>query len=339
MEKGGAPPYPGPMSRRSWTLLVILAAIWGASYMFIKIGIRDLSPGMVAFSRIALAALVLVGVAGARGALGGFSGRIGTLIAVGAIQVAAPFLLISAGEQEISSSLAGILVTSAPLFTALLAIWIDHEERSQGLRLVGVLLGVGGVALLLGVDLGGSGDQLLGGLAVVLAGLGYAVGGFLIKHRLGDLPPIGVAAWVIVAATVLLVPVGVIGAPGELPGLGPAAAVVVLGVAGTGIAFAIFYDLIATVGPSRAFIVTYLAPGFAVVYGATLLDEPIGVITVLGLVLILIGSWLAAEGRSPLRLLGLGRGRGAAGVGPADEERRGPVPIGAELAPERVQGR
>lgn len=267
--------------------------------MFIKIGVREISPGMVAWARIALAALVLVGIAAARGALGGFGGRAGTLLLLGAVQVAAPFLLISAGEQEISSSLAGILVTSAPLFTALLAIWIDHEERSQGLRLVGVLLGVAGVGVLLGLDLG-SGDQLLGGLAVILAGLGYAVGGFIVKHRLGELPSIGVAAWAIVASTVLLIPAAIIGAPSEVPGLGPIAAVAVLGVLGTGIAFAIFYDLIANVGPARAFVVTYLAPGFAVVYGAVLLDEAVTVATVLGLALILVGSWLAAEGRLSL---------------------------------------
>jgi drug/metabolite transporter (DMT)-like permease len=157
------------MDRRSWSLLLMLGAIWGASYLFIKIGLRDLSPSMVAFVRIALAALVLLPVAASQGALAGVRSRMGWLALVGAVQVAGPFVLISAGEEEISSSLAGILVASAPLFTALLAIRIDREERSRGLRLVGVLLGFAGVALLLGVDLGGSGAELLGGLAVVLA--------------------------------------------------------------------------------------------------------------------------------------------------------------------------
>src|ERR671910_2530320 len=174
------------MDRRSWLMLLVLAAIWGASYMFIKIGVRDLSPAMVAWSRIALAAIVLVGLAMARGALPRPRGLVGTLVLVGAIQVAAPFLLISAGEEEISSSLAGILVASAPLFTALLAIWVDHEERSQGLRLVGILVGIAGVALLLGVDLGGTSAELVGGLLVVLASLGYAIGALLVKHRLTE---------------------------------------------------------------------------------------------------------------------------------------------------------
>ena len=322
------------MDRRAWTMLLVLGAIWGASYMFIKIGLRDLSPTMVAWSRVALAALVLCGLAAARGALAGFGGRIGILALVGAIQVAGPFLLIAAGEQEISSSLAGILVTSAPLFTALLAIWFDQEERSSGSRLVGIMLGVAGVALLLGVDLGGSGDALLGGLAVLLAGLGYAVGGLLVKHRLGDRPPIGVAAWVIVASTLMLAPFAAISAPDALPGLGPVAAVVALGVLGTGVAFAIFYDLIATVGPARSFIVTYLAPGFAVVYGALLLDEEISAATIAGLALILLGSWLAAGGRvaDPDR-------REVVGVGPPAEEGGGAVALVPDLAAEPLERR
>jgi drug/metabolite transporter (DMT)-like permease len=278
-------------------MLLVLAAIWGASYMFIKIGVRDLSPAMVAWVRVGLAAGVLGGIAAARGVLRGLAARWKVLALVGAVQVAGPFLLIGAGEEEISSSLAGILVTSAPLFTALLAIWIDHEERSHGLRLVGVLLGFAGVVVLLGVDLGGSGDELLGGLMVVLAGLGYALGGFLVKHRLADVPAVGVATWVMLASFAWLTPAALATFPSSSPAAGPVAAVVVLGILGTGIAFAIFYELIATVGPARSFIVTYLAPGFAVVYGATLLDEAITVSTIAGLALILAGSWLAAEGR------------------------------------------
>lgn len=289
------------MDRRSWLLLLVLGAIWGASYLFIKIGLRDLSPSMVAFVRVALAALVLLPIAASQGALAGVRSRAGWLALVGAVQVAAPFVLISAGEEEISSSLAGILVASAPLFTALLAIWVDHEERSQGLRLGGILIGFAGVALLLGVDLGGEGAALLGGAAVVLASLGYAIGGFLVKHRLAGMAPLGMSASVMTASAVLLLPPALLTAPGAVPGLGPAVAVAALGVLGTGVAFVIFYGLIASVGPARAFLVTYIAPGFAVVYGATLLSEEVTVATLAGLALILTGSWLAAEGRLPGR--------------------------------------
>lgn len=286
------------MDRRSWLWLALLASIWGASYMFIKIGLRDLSPAMVAFTRIGLAAAVLMPIAAARGALRGLRRHIPVIVLVGAVQVAGPFLLIALGEQEISSALAGILVATAPIFTAVLAIWVDHEERSEGARLVGIVIGIAGVVALFGLDLSGSGSALLGGLAVVLAGLGYAVGGFLVKHRLAAAAPIGVAASVMVASTMLLLPAAVLTAPSSFPALGPVAAVTALGVVGTGFAFALFYTLIGRVGPARSFIVAYLAPGFAVVYGALLLDEQITGTTLVGLALILGGSWLAVEGAS-----------------------------------------
>jgi drug/metabolite transporter (DMT)-like permease len=300
--------------------LLLLASIWGASYMFIKIGLRDFSAPMIACLRIALAAAVLVPVAASARALGAVRGRVGTVAVVGAVQVAGPFLLIGLGEQEISSALAGILVATAPIFTAVLAIWVDHDERSEGARLLGIVIGIAGVVGLFGIDLSGSGSAVLGGLAVVLASLGYAAGGFLVKHRLGHAPPIGVAAWVMVAGTMWLLPAALLTAPGSVPALGPIAAVTALGVVGTGIAFAIFYTLIGRVGPARSFIVAYLAPGFAVVYGALLLDERITAATVAGLALILAGSWLAVEGSIPWR-------RGEAAALPDSAPR--PAPTGA----------
>jgi len=289
------------MDRRAWFWLLALGAIWGASYMFIAIGLRDLSPAMVAFVRIALAAVVLIPVAAAQGALKGVRPFAGWLVLVGVVQVAGPFILISAGEEEISSSLAGILVAAAPLFTAVLAIWVDHEERSQGLRLVGVLIGLAGVGLLLGVDLGGGGSELLGGLAVVLAALGYAIGGLLVKHRLAGMAPVGMSGLVMAASAFILLPVALATPPGSFPGLGPIAAVATLGVLGTGVAFVIFYWLISTVGPARTLIVTYVAPGFAIIYGGLLLSEEISAATIAGLAMILAGSWLSAEGRLPGR--------------------------------------
>jgi drug/metabolite transporter (DMT)-like permease len=289
------------MDRRSWSLLVVLGAIWGASFLLIEIGLRDLAPGLLAWARIALAALVLMAFAHASGALAGLRERLPGIMVLAAVQVAGPFLLIAAGQQEITSSLAGILMTTAPIFGAVLAIWVDHEERSSGLRLVGVILGFVGVVVLLGLDLDGSAMALLGGLAVVLAGLGYAVGGFIIKHRFGGYQPLGVAAAVMAGSAVWLTPAAIASVPPAAPGAGPLLAVVALGVVGTGVAFAIYYELFATVGPARTLIVAYLIPGFAVAYGALLLGESITVVTLAGLALILAGSWLAAEGRVPWR--------------------------------------
>lgn len=287
--------------RRAWVLIGVLAALWGASYMFIKVGLDDLDPVAIVFVRTLLGALVLLPVALSRGAFGAVRARIGTVAVLAAVQVAIPFLLITIGEVHISSSLAGILVSSAPIFTALLALQFDAAERSHGLRLVGVVVGIGGVVLLFGLDLTGDVEELLGGLAVLVASLGYAIGALMIKHRLKGIQPVGIAASTMALASVLMLPALPFSLPDHTPSLETTGAMLALGFGGTGLAFLIFYTLIADVGPARASIVAYVAPGFAVLYGGLLLDEAIGVTTIVGLVLILAGSYLGAEGRMPWR--------------------------------------
>ncbi len=270
-----------------------LGAIWGASFLFIEIGLRDMGPIVVAWARVALAAAVLVPVAWFRGELRIRGASVGLIALLGTVQVGVPFAVLARGQEEITSSLAGILVASTPLFTALLAVRVDPAERSEGVRLWGVIAGLAGVALLLGVDLSGTSAEALGGGLVLLASLGYAIGGLITKLKLPGAPGTGVAAWITLAATILLTPLAIANAPAEMPGLGPIAAVAALGIIGTGLAFAIFFGLMTTIGPARTFIVTYLSPAFAVVYGAFLLDEPISLATLAGLALILAGSYLA----------------------------------------------
>jgi drug/metabolite transporter (DMT)-like permease len=273
-----------------------LSAIWGGSYLLIKIALRDLSPEMVAFTRMALAALVLLAIAAPRGELAPLRGRLAWVALLGAVQVAGPFLLIAAGERSISSSLAGILVATTPILTALLALRLDHAERSQGTRLAGVAIGIAGVVAIFGLDLSGSGAAVLGGLAVVLASLGYSVGGFMLKATLADAPPIGVVAGVMAASAALLAVPAAATLPSAAPAAGPLAAVLALGLFGTGLAFVVFYALIAKVGPAKTMLVSYIAPGFAVAYGALFLAEPITAGKIVGLAAVLLGSWLGAGG-------------------------------------------
>ena len=287
------------MSRRAWIELGIVAALWGASYMFIKIGLRDLSPEVVVFLRTALAALILVPLALHRDALRGLRDRVPQIVLIAAVQAAGPFLLIAIGEQSISSSLAGILVSCAPIFTAILALWVDHDERLGKAGILGIGIGILGVGLIVGLDTEGS--ALLGALAVILASFGYAIGGFWIKRSMKGVQAIGLVTAIMTVSAALTLPLAVISAPASMPDAGPLLAMAALGFGGTGIAFVIFYGLIAQVGPSRASVVAYVAPGFTVAYGALLLDERITAATIAGLVLIVGGSWMAAEGRLPAR--------------------------------------
>jgi drug/metabolite transporter (DMT)-like permease len=306
------------VDRRSWTLLGVLASIWGASYLFIKIGLEDFSPAMVVFLRTFLAALVLAPLALRRGALAGLGARWWPVLLLAAVQVAGPFLLISWGEEEISSSLAGILVASAPILTAMLAIFVDRDERVTRTGGIGIGIGIVGVALLLGVDVGGDSAALVGGLAVVLASLGYAIGGFYLKARFKDTQPIGVVTATMFASALLALPLALATFPSGAPGAGSVAAMAALGAGGTGIAFVIFYTLIAEVGPTKASIVAYVAPVFAVIYGVAFRDESFTLSTVVGMALILSGSWIAAQGRLP------GRAEEA-----DDRSRREPLPVPA----------
>jgi drug/metabolite transporter (DMT)-like permease len=290
---------PRTVDRRSWTLLGVLASIWGASYLFIKIGLEDFSPAMVVFLRTLLAALVLAPLALSRGALTGLGSRWWPVLLLAAVQVAGPFLLISWGEEEISSSLAGILVASAPILTAMLAIFIDRDERPTRVGGIGIGIGIVGVALLLGVDVGGDSAALVGGLAVVLASLGYAIGGFYLKARFRETQPIGVVTATMFASAALTLPVALASFPGDAPGAGSIAAMAALGAGGTGLGFVIFYTLIADVGPAKASIVAYIAPVFAVIYGVAFRDEAFTLSTLVGMALILGGSWIAGQSRAP----------------------------------------
>jgi len=270
--------------------------------MFIKIGLDDGLPApAIVFWRTALAALVLLPVALRLGAARELRSRFVPVALLALVQVAAPFLLITFGERHISSSLTGILVATAPIFTFLLAFAIDREERAGGLGLLGVGVGIAGVVLLLGVDTSGSAAALVGGLMVVLASLGYALGSYYLKRRFADAQPVGVVAGTMAVSALMTAPFAVLDLPAHGPGIGSIAAVSALGIIGTGIAFVIFYDLIGRVGPAKATLVAYVAPGFAVVYGVLLLGETFTLATTAGLVLIIAGSWLAAEGRLPRR--------------------------------------
>jgi len=281
-------------------MFAALSALWGASYMFIKVGLEDgVPPVAIVFIRTALAALVLLPVAARLGALRGLGARIGAVSVLALLQVAAPFVLITLGERDIPSALAGILVATAPIFTFLLAFVLEGEERAGRASLAGVGIGMVGVAVLLGVDSGGEGAALLGGLLVVLASIGYALGSWYLKRKLADVQPVGMVAAAMAASAVFTAPVVALDPPDHFPALDAAASLLALGVLGTGIAFVLFYSLIASEGPARASIVAYVAPGFSVIYGVTLLDESFGLATAAGLLLIVIGSYLAAEGRSP----------------------------------------
>ena len=276
------------MSRRHLLMLGALAAIWGSSFMFITIALRDLAPSTLILFRMgfgALALAVFVRVAGY--GLAQLRPYAWPLALLALINTAVPFFLIAWGQQHINSGLAAILNASAPLFTALFALSIDRTQRVTGSRLAGVVLAFGGVVLLVGFELGGGERAVAGALAVVAAAACYGIGGLYAGRRFTGLPPALVAFGSLAWATLFVLPVGA--AQATAFGWETFLSVLYLGVAATGVAYLLYFGLIAGAGASKAVLVTYLVPSLALVYGAVFLDESITLISLVGLALVLAG--------------------------------------------------
>src|SRR5215216_187870 len=271
------------MSRRSLAMFLLLSGFWGASYLFIKVALDDgVAPWAIVSARTALAALVLLPLAANMQVLGSLRGRLAPVLVLGLVQAAAPLTLIALGEERISSSLTGILVSSAPIFTFLLAFALTGAQRAGRLSLAGVGIGIFGVGMLLGVDAGGGAEALVGGLFVILAAFGYAVAAWYLKRNLSGVEPVATVAGTQVVAALVTLPLGLLHVPSAVPGLDAIGSILVLGVACTGIAFVFFHSLVASDGPATASLVGYVAPVFSVFYGVVLLDERFTMVTAAG---------------------------------------------------------
>ena len=287
------------MTPRQVGLLAALSAIWGGSYLLIKYALEDLSAPVIVCARTALAALVLViAMRGTtRGALADMRRRPGWAIVLGCVSVAIPFTFITLGELEVPSGLTAVLISPASLFVALFAPWIDPSERIDRRQAIGMAMGLGGVALVVGVESVHSLGELLGALAMIGAAASYGLSSFVVKRRYGHLAAMQTSLVSITVTTVLTFPLAVATLPSEMPGARALLSVLALGAVGTALAFVIFYKLINEVGAGRASLVSYLAPGVALLYGALLLDEAITPAAIAGLVLILGGVALASRRR------------------------------------------
>jgi drug/metabolite transporter (DMT)-like permease len=287
------------------SVLLLLAAIWGSSFMFIKLALEDLSPSATMFGRCLVATLMLGGIlvvrrglAGAVGCLREF-GRAG--IVLGVVSTALPFWLIAWGETRIDSGIAAIANATMPIFVALLAIRFAPGERVTGSRAFGIVLGLVGVGVLVGIDPQGGWAGAVGTLAVVLASVSYAVSTLYSQRKLGDSSGLLVSTASAFWGAVVLLPFALFQAPAETPGLKALASVAALGVFGTGIGLLLFLYMIEHYGSTRASLVVYLLPVTALGYGAFFLDEEIRVTAIVGLALILAGVALGSGVVKPVR--------------------------------------
>jgi drug/metabolite transporter (DMT)-like permease len=284
------------VNRRHAVMLIALALIWGSSFMFIKVAVRELSPSTLILGRLGLAALALAIVVpvaiGLRETLVDLRAHWVGIVVVGAVNTAVPFWLLSWGETKVDSGLASVIQASVPIFNAVLAFAFFHEQRVSGRRLAGVGVGFVGVALLVGAQ---PHAKLLGALAVVGMATCYGAGGLLTRRYLRTARPHAVALGTSVVAAVLVTPAGVAQAPAHIPGWKVLASVAVLGLLATACAYLLFFTIVAGAGADYAALVTYLVPPVALVYGAVFLGESVGVAALAGLALILGGVALGTR--------------------------------------------
>jgi drug/metabolite transporter (DMT)-like permease len=280
-----------------------MSVLWGGSYLLIEIAERGGMPAIwVAWLRIGIGAVALLALAARAGTLPSLRGRGRWLLAYAIGELAIPWPLITASETRIPSSLTAIIIATVPLFAVLLALRFERDDRPTPARALGLGLGFVGVVALVGLDLGGSGSELVGAGAVLLAALCYAIATFVFNRKLGDLDPRATMAASLTIAAIVLTPIAAVQTPSRVPSAGAIISVVVLGLVCTAAALVIFAVLIREAGPSRATVFTYVNPLVALVLGVTLEGELAGgnlLQTIGGLLLILAGSWLATAGGLP----------------------------------------
>jgi len=289
---------------RSYAFLIgSLGAIWGASYLFIKVALRDFAPSAMMELRLAFAALALgaflVWSKGFRPALADVRAAGWHGLAIGVINGAIPFTLIAWGEQHIDSGVAAIANATVPIFNVMLAPLLLPSERTKGVRLIGFALGLVGVAVLSGAQPDVTTAFVVGTLAVVAASVSYAISGLYAQRRLGSASGPALATASMTGGAIALLPLALLSMPDHAPHWKPLASLAALTLFGTALAQLILYRALRYHGAARVSLVTYLMPPIALFYGAILLDESITTATILGLVLILAG---VALGSGAMRL-------------------------------------
>jgi drug/metabolite transporter (DMT)-like permease len=287
------------MSRRGMVLFAAMSVIWGIPYLFIRVAVSELEPATLVFLRTGIAALILLPIAIARVSLRRVLARWPWVLAFAAVEICIPWVLLASAEQQISSSLAGLLVAGVPLVGAVIAALTRSEHQITGTAAVGLLVGLVGVAAIVGGDLQASNVLALAQMAGVV--VCYAVGPFILTRWLTGLPSLGVMAASLSISAIAYAPFAAVAWPSVTPSTDVIWSVIILAVVCTAIAFLLFAALIAEAGPVRATVITYVNPAVAALLGALVLDETLTLAMGVGFVLVIIGSSLATRRPAPTR--------------------------------------
>ncbi|MDP4690324.1 MAG: DMT family transporter [Candidatus Nanopelagicales bacterium] len=281
------------MTQRGWTLFIALSVIWGTPYLFIRIAVDYVEPSVMVALRVGLAAALLLPVALMRGQFRGIRRYLPWIGLFALVEITGPFLMLGYAETQLTSSTTALLIAGVPIVAAVLARSLGLDRRLGGMRVLGLAVGLSGVAILVGLDVPGDQWWAVGAAAVTV--VGYALGPIIISTRLAEAPALAVITLALAANTVLYAPIAWVQRPTTPVPASAWWSIVILGVLCTAIAFLIFFALVAEVGPSRMTVITFLNPAVAVFLGIVILSEPITWGLVLGFPLVLLGSYLATR--------------------------------------------
>jgi drug/metabolite transporter (DMT)-like permease len=240
--------------------------IWGIPYLLIRVAVGEISPATLVFLRTGVGALILLPFVVARGGWAAIGNRWPALLVFAGVEVAAPWFFLSSAEQHISSALAGLLISAVPLVGVVIATALGNREHLGLASLSGLLLGLAGVALIVGFDLHASDATALVEVAFVV--IGYAVGPAILSRYLSDVPSVTVIGIALGLCALAYAPAAALQWPHVVPSPSVVASVVVLAVLCTAVAFLLFFALIAEIGPVRATVITYVNPAVAAVLGS-----------------------------------------------------------------------
>jgi drug/metabolite transporter (DMT)-like permease len=270
-----------------------MSVIWGIPYLFIRVTVAEVSPSFLVLARTTLAAAILLPLAIGRVDIRAILARWRWLVAFAAVEIAIPWIALGSAEQHLTSSLTGLLIAGVPLVGTLFALATGAAERMTRAGWLGLLIGLVGVAAIVGADLGSSDPIAFIEVAIVV--VGYAVGPAILSRRLGGLPSVGVMALSLALCAIVYIPIAAVQWPATIPSANVLGSIVILAVVCTAAAFLLFAALIDEIGPVRATVITYINPAVAAILGVLVLNETLTVPMVIGFVFVIAGSALATR--------------------------------------------
>ncbi|HEX3678569.1 MAG TPA: DMT family transporter [Galbitalea sp.] len=280
------------MTRRGLILFLILGVAWGIPYVLIKIAVTELSPEMVVLARSAIAAVILIPLSASRGELKTLFRYWRPLLAYTLIEIILPWFFLTTAEERLPSSTAGLLLAAVPLVSVGAALVLRRAVRFSAVNWIGIVVGMVGVATLVGFDVAGS--DLIAVAQIAVTVVGYATAPIIVAKWLADVPGVGLAGVSLGLTAIVYVPAVLVTHtwPTAVPSGRVIASVLVLALVCSAVAFVVLFALIAEIGPVRATAITYVNPAVAIIAGAILLGEPVTGWSIVGFVLVIAGSWL-----------------------------------------------